>query len=247
MSSTDSVTPTTATTISTMGTASFSTTVLAAILSTVIIFLLLGLIVTLGIIICLAVNQKKKKSDIDHYYEIPGGSAQLHSATPTCRSAMSIAPDVITQNIAYGTSASADATDSKVPDVMTQNSAYGQSSTGNDGNQEYENIATDFSTLDENVMTQNRAYTSASADARDSKVPDVMTQNSAYRRLSTANDGNQEYENVTTDFRTLDDNVVSVSADFVSVSADAVIETQNNACDDAQSGDYTNNIMYTDF
>ena len=146
--------------------------------------------------------------------------------------------DVMTQNTAYATSASADATDSKVPDVMTQNSAYGQSSTVNDGNQEYENIATDFSTLDENVMTQNRAYTSASADVRDCKVPDVMTQNSAYGQLSTANDGNQNYENVTTDFRTLDDNVISVSADVVSVSADAVIETQNNACGDAQSGDY---------
>ena len=261
MSSTDSVTPTTATTISTMGTASFSTTVLAAILSTVIIFLLLGLIVTLGIIICLAVNRKETKSDIDHSYEIPGGSAQLHLATPTCRSAMSIAPDVLTQNMAYctsasvdatdskvpevmtqnsayGTSASTDATDSKAPDIMTQNSAYGQSSTRNDVDQEYESIATYFSTLGENVMTQNRAYTSASADVRDSKVPDVMTQNSAYGQLSTANDGNREYENVTTDFRTLDDNVVSVSADVVSVSADAVIETQNNACHDAQSGDY---------
>ena len=42
-------------------------------------------------------------------------------------SSSGLAPDVITQNSAYGTSASADATDSKVPDVMTQNSAYGTS------------------------------------------------------------------------------------------------------------------------
>ena len=36
-------------------------------------------------------------------------------------------PDVMTQNSAYSTSDSADATDSKTPDVMTQNSAYMES------------------------------------------------------------------------------------------------------------------------
>ena len=52
-------------------------------------------------------------------------------------------------------------------------------------------------------MTQNSTYgtsTSSFVDATDSKVPDVMTQNSAYGQLST---GNQEYENIATDFRTL--------------------------------------------
>ena len=137
MSSTDSVTPTTTTTISTMGTASFSTTVLAAILSTVILFLLLGLIVTLGIIICLAVNRKKTESDIDHSYEIPEGLARGHLATPTCGSGMSIVPDVMTQNSAYGVSSSATPANYEVP---IQNRVHRLLSTSDSGDN-YENVA----------------------------------------------------------------------------------------------------------
>ena len=122
-------------------------------------------------------------------------------------------------------------------DVMTQNSAYGQSSTVNDVNQEYENIATDFRTLDDNVMTQN----SASAD---SKVPDVMTQNSAYGQSSTVNDVNQEYENIATDFRTLDDNVMTQN----SASADSKVPdvmTQNSAYTTSASADATDSKLST--
>ena len=104
-------------------TRSITTLIIATSSAAGIVLVLLGLIVTGGI--CLAVYMRKKP-DISHIYEIPtGGSTNPHFAMSTSIS--------------------------KVPDVLTQNSAYGQRSTCNDGNQEYENIATDFRTLDSNV------------------------------------------------------------------------------------------------
>ena len=100
---------------------------------------------------------------------------------------LSKVPDVMTQNSAYGTSASADATDSNVPDVMARNSTYGTSASAD---------ATDSKVPD--VMALNSAY--GTSTSRDSKVPDVMTQNTAYGQLSTDNQG---YENIATDFRIL--------------------------------------------
>ena len=77
----------------------------------------------------------KKKTDS---HETPaGGSTHPHFSMSTSTST----PDVMTQNSAYGTIASADARDHKISDVMTQNSAYGQLSTANDGNQEYDYIS----------------------------------------------------------------------------------------------------------
>ena len=115
----DSTSPTTIST-STISTGTISTIVLA-----LVSVILISVIVAIGI--CLVVHKRKSLLvDTDHIYEVPGGAANPRVLMSSLSSS-GLAPDVMTQNSAYGTSASADATDSKVPDVMTQNSAYGTS------------------------------------------------------------------------------------------------------------------------